>query len=78
MQNLKNVDPEFYAYLQQNDKKLLDFDLDDEDDGENLSSGDENESRHIPNEDLEVRIIKYTFYQYLKAFIIVFLFADSK
>ncbi|KAJ8941623.1 hypothetical protein NQ318_000329 [Aromia moschata] len=48
LEKLKKTDPEFYKFLQENDKKLLQFDLDDE----NIES--DAEDVHKPLEELEV------------------------
>ncbi|XP_015123285.1 nucleolar complex protein 2 homolog [Diachasma alloeum] len=53
LQKLQDTDPEFYEFLKQNDKKLLNFDLSDQEDCE-----DENENAdeevHVPSENLQV------------------------
>ncbi|XP_018787682.1 PREDICTED: nucleolar complex protein 2 homolog [Bactrocera latifrons] len=43
LENLKDIDPEFYDFLKQNDKKLLDFNLFDSDESE-----DDSESNKAP------------------------------
>lgn len=46
LEGLKNIDPEFYNFLKQNDKKLLDFDMLDSD-----SEDEEEDSKEEPEAD---------------------------
>lgn len=58
LMKLKETDPEFYSYLKENDKNLLDFNLSDTDndsDNESIAINDnESELHHKPNDKLEV------------------------
>lgn len=57
LMKLKETDPEFYSYLKENDKKLLEFNISDEDDIDDDDDDKftkESDRRHIPNEQLEV------------------------
>jgi nucleolar complex protein 2 len=49
LSKLQDTDPEFYNFLQENDKKLLDFDVSDDD-----VDDDEEDPQHKPSEELEV------------------------
>ncbi|XP_043267395.1 nucleolar complex protein 2 homolog [Venturia canescens] len=51
LMKLKETDPEFYAFLKQNDKKLLEFNLSDEED---KASVDEEDLKHTLDDNLEV------------------------
>lgn len=50
LEKLKQTDPEFYSFLEENDKKLLKFDVSDGDDDEE----DVEEKVHVPSGELEV------------------------
>lgn len=59
LKKLKQTDPEFYSYLKENDKNLLEFNLSDDnkgdsDDDDDKSSLHESDIRHVPSDQLEV------------------------
>ncbi|GBP76687.1 Nucleolar complex protein 2 homolog [Eumeta japonica] len=44
LQKLKEIDPDFYSFLEENDEKLLDFNIE----SENSEAEDEDDSVHVP------------------------------
>lgn len=51
LMKLKETDPEFYTFLKQNDKKLLEFNLSDEEDKSSVNGED---LKHTLDDNLEV------------------------
>lgn len=68
LEKLKESDPDFYKFLQDNDKKLLQFNLSDDDDDETESIDD----LHKPVENLEVASDESDFEVSLKCFVVFF------
>ncbi len=48
LSKLAEKDPEFYKYLQENDRELLEFDLNGEDEDDDMSDGDGIEAEKTP------------------------------
>ncbi|XP_017479531.1 PREDICTED: nucleolar complex protein 2 homolog [Rhagoletis zephyria] len=46
LESLKDIDPEFYDFLKQNDKKLLDFNMFDSDDSDDENQGNDDKARN--------------------------------
>lgn len=51
LEKLKNIDPDFYNFLEENDENLLNFDTGSEDEAsENEGDGDDDDKVHKPGE----------------------------
>ena len=69
LKNLEDLDPEFFAYLKENDADLLKFE-DSEDDDDEISETDEDEDAlHQPPDQLEVSSIRRNFYPLIEFFV---------